>query len=201
MTVRIAYIDTVSTAQPTHGSPEPWRAHCIRVAVAIEEDRKIVGTLLRLVRTAPNIIVDYKWTARYGVDPYAKAEPENHPLIVAQNLSVMLAGALVVCQNQAFHRDVLLGLFEDAGTDGPTMAGHYCIQSAARPIVDARTMHGKPKAPNIEESFTFFTGDAMPMITALGWREAALLQLNAIRAVYWGINCLGAPADLIEAAR
>jgi len=198
MSARIAYLDTVSTSAPVHGSPERWRAHAIRVAVALEEDRRIVGTLLRLVMPDRLVVIDPKWTARYGVnavDANQASEEGESPLIVAQNLSVMIAGAMIVCQNQAFHRDVLLGLFEDAGTDGPAVAGHYCIQSAARPIIDARTVHGKPKAPNIWESFKFFTGDAVPVITTLGWREAALLQLNAIRAVYWGIHRLGAPAD------
>ena len=195
---RIAYLDTVSTAPPVYGRPEPWRAHCIRVAVALEEDRKIIATLLRLVDLLPWVPIDPDWMTRYGVAGLP-ADDAELPLIVAQNVSVMLAGATVVCQNQAFHRDVLLGLFEDAGIDGPDVDGHVCIMKTATPIVGARTVVGdKPKSPNLGESFKFFSGEVLPPVAGMAWKEAALVQLNAVRRVYWGINQWGVPGDRIE---
>lgn len=196
MTDRIAYIDTVSTAQPTHGA-EPWRAHCIRVAIALEEDRKIVGTVLMLVDPLAGVPIDPAWTTRYGVAGIP-ADDTKPPVLVAQVVCKMIAGAICVAQNHAFHRDVLGGLFEDAGVEGPEVAGHYCIQKEARPLVDARTMHGKKKAPTIAESYLHFTKEAMPWAVGMPWRDAALVQLNAVRTVFWALQEWGTPPDGIE---
>lgn len=195
MTDRIAYIDTVSTAQPTHGA-EPWRAHCIRVAIAMEEDRKIVGVRLALVN--PIGAVDRRWCNRYGVADNLPGDQGEPPLVVAQNVSAMIAGAICVAQNHAFHRSVIDGLFEDAGVPVVHGDGWYCAQTNARPIVDARTIKGAKKAPNIAESYRYFTRETMPLIATLGWREAALWQLNALRAIYWGLLGQGIPPDGIE---
>lgn len=197
MTERIAYIDTVSTAMPTHGA-EPWRAHCIRVAIALEEDRKIVGAVLRLVRQYEPVQVDTQWTARYGVPESVPVEETDAPLTVAQNVATMILGARCVAQNAPFHRSVIDGLFEDAGVPVVQSDGWYCAQTNARPLVDARTIKGAKKAPTIAESYRFFAHETMPLITTLGWREAALWQLNALRAIYWGILGQGLPSDGIE---
>lgn len=198
--MKIAYIDTVSTAAPVHSKgpdKKPWDAHCLRVAISLEEDRAIVGTLLGLVEQPDESRIDRDWCRRYGIADNLPGADGQPAFLLAHEASKLLDNALCVCQSHAFHRDVLAGLFADAGFAGPEVAGHYDTMQEARSMVNAVTVLGKPKAPNIGESYKYFTGETLPLIATLPWRLGALAQLNAVRAVYYGIQGWGLPKEPI----
>lgn len=198
----IAYIDTVSTAAPVHSKgpdKKPWEAHAMRIAIALEKDREIVGTLLALVEQPEGVALDRDWCRRYGIADNLPGDEGEHISVVANNASVLLGAAKVfVAQSAAFHRDVLSGLLQDAQMEGAReWAPWYDTMHEANAIVGAVNALGRRKAPNITESYKFFTGETLPLIATLPWRLGALSQLNAVRTVYWGLQGWGRPEQPI----
>lgn len=196
----IAYIDTVSTAAPVHSKgpdKKPWDAHAMRIAISLEKDREIVGTLLALVEQPDESRLDRDWLRRYGIADNLPGDDGEAAAVVANNAGVMVNGALCVAQSAAFHRDVLSSLLQNYALGGTLIMNWYDTMHEANAIVGAVNALGRRKAPNIQESYKHFTGEAMPYLVGLPWRLGALSQLNAVRVIYYGLQGWGRPEQPI----
>lgn len=193
----IAYLDMVSAQQPPYGDG-PWRAHAVRIALAIEQDRQIISTIVRRVLTPPETAIDPGWCARYGVT--AAGVEDAQPVVqvgveVAGELAsaTLAAGApLIMCAHfERFHRRVLVGLMTDAAQPYPD-ATWFCTMRQSMDACRLPMRNGRGfKSPNFGEAVAHFTGEQPRPIAGLTWQQVALQQLTGLRRIYWGINRWG----------
>ncbi len=201
------YLDMVSTEPPQYRGKDksgaPWRAHAARIAMAVErDDRTIETTLLALIQPPPpgqdgSWAVELPWIARYA-GRIAADDGTIDAWAVVESLAPWLAavaqpGGLIIAHNAPFHRSVLNGLIEDGGERPRDDLEWFC------------TFHGANvpymRSPSLLTAYNVMTGQQVDRPTAeLPWREAALQQINMVRAVYWAIREWGLPApiDLIS---
>lgn len=202
----ICYLDMVSHEAPQHSKTGPkWKPHAVRIALAIENDAdEITDKLLALVE--PQAPCDDGWITRYGVRRAELGATATSPseLISGMWFQYLKEAPALVAHNYPFHRDVLVGLLDDAGAAlvASTIRGFdgYCTMRGATDVCRIPPSKGSAfKPPRLAEAWEFFTGTPMKPIETLTWREVALQQLNAVRTVHWGIQRKGVP-PLIEAS-
>ena len=195
------YIDMVSSEPPQHRGKDrtapPWRPHAVRIAAAVEEEsgNAIGGVLIATLTPAGSWRCDLEWIGRYmgNSDGLVGTTPAS---IVAASPWLFDPDAIFVGHNAPFHRMVLDGLIQDAGGP-PGERDWFDTMREAEPVccLPARGRSGT-KAPSLAEAYGFFTGSGMAPAASLPAREAALGQLNAVRAVYWGIRRWGMPEPI-----
>jgi hypothetical protein len=198
-----AYIDCVSTAEPTYGAHGRDKKHPIRVSIALEEGRKITGRLNVQVCPEPGWTVEPQWCRRYGANASLARAAGMPPRDVAEAARNLLGTAeVIVGHSIAFHTGLIAQLLVDAGVAGaynrealgPTFD---TMQQTAQDCAIAGTRGKGFKPPRMPEAYLHFTGEQLPDISdpSVTWWQAGLLQLTALRRIWWGKHRWGlAPA-------
>lgn len=194
--MRVCYLDMVSTEAPQHRA-EPWFPHAARVALTVEEDRQPIQTICALVLPEMVWPTDDVWIIRYGGLP--DWEQALAVGAVADMVSAALEGVhMMVAHNWQFHREVMQALMFDAAGAAwmPTPFCDTMREAAAACAIPSKSGRGY-KSPSLAEAYLHFAGKPLEPIEGMAWRQAALRQINALRAVYWGMEGWGKPTGIV----
>ena len=203
--MKVAYVDCVSTEPPRWDVKPRPRLHPIRVAWAVEDDDgAIIVARSYLVRVPSAFVIDDDWCERYGVGANARECAQLTDGAAADGF--LVAGTMLddflrepcICVGHSwpFHLSVIEGMFADADRgDLPAAIEGRCTLTLSRPVVDARTAAGKPKSPTLLDAYRHFAQAPKPP----GRIDAGETQLNALRAVWYGLHQKPIPAGLSEA--
>lgn len=189
-----AYLHMVSSAPP-RGKNDTYDSGPAMVAIAIEDEAlEITRVIIRSIVPETGWKLDAPWMAKYGCGLRAQAEASLYSAVADEVLEALAERPLLVAHFVGFHARVLTKLIPSE---------HPVFQQSAFCTMQQATQHtripdrwGKAfNAPNLDEANAHFTGERLPDMTGLPWRESAAAYLTATRRVFWGIHRWGvAPA-------